>query len=77
MTYEIPQQLEYKEKIIFGLTFKQLAFLFIFAPFALTCFFKTQWSLGVRVTFTSILACFAVGFMFLNLVPIHIGTLAM
>jgi len=30
MTYQIPQQLEYKEKIMFGLTFKQLAYAFGF-----------------------------------------------
>ena len=30
MSYEIPQQLEYKEKIMFGLTFKQLSYLFLF-----------------------------------------------
>jgi len=30
MTYQIPQQLEYNEKIMFGLTFKQLAYAFGF-----------------------------------------------
>src|SRR3989339_1589424 len=30
MTYQIPQQLEYQEKIMFGLTFKQLAYAFSF-----------------------------------------------
>jgi len=30
--YEIPQQLEYKEKIVFGLTFPQIAYALIFFP---------------------------------------------
>jgi len=29
MAYQIPQQLEYKEKIMFGLTFRQLTCAFI------------------------------------------------
>jgi len=39
MTYQIPQQLEYKEKIMFGLTFKQLAYAFSFG-FICIMFFK-------------------------------------
>src|SRR3989344_8811336 len=67
MSYEIPQQLEYKEKIIFGLTFKQLAYLFVFAPFALIIFFKTGWNFSLRFIISALLVCLAVGFMFLNL----------
>ncbi len=67
MAYEIPQQLEYKEKIIFGLTFKQLAYLFGFAPVALLIFFKTGFPLFVKIMIDGFLVCFAVGFMFLNL----------
>src|SRR3989344_2951282 len=33
MAYEIPQELEYKEKIIFNLTFSQLVYAIIFLPF--------------------------------------------
>jgi len=67
MTYEIPQQLEYKEKIIFGLTFKQLAYLFGFAPFMLLIFLKTGLPTAFKVIIIGFLGCFAVGFMFLNL----------
>jgi hypothetical protein len=42
MAYEIPQQLEYKEKIMFGLNFKQLAYLFVFAPIVVFIAFKTS-----------------------------------
>ncbi|MDP2909182.1 MAG: hypothetical protein Q8N77_05230 [Nanoarchaeota archaeon] len=30
MSYEIPQQLEYQEKVVFGLTFSQLAWAMLF-----------------------------------------------
>jgi len=67
MTYEIPQQLEYKEKIIFGLTFGQLAYAFVFVPIILILFFKTQINFTLKFIASSFLTCFAVGFMFLNL----------
>jgi conjugal transfer ATP-binding protein TraC len=38
MSYQIPQQLQYKEKIMFGLTFKQLAYAFVFGILALSSF---------------------------------------
>lgn len=38
MAYQIPQQLEYKEKIMFGLNFKQLAYAFIFGFIAFVNF---------------------------------------
>src|SRR3989344_2208028 len=67
MTYEIPQQLEYKEKILFGLTFKQLAYLFVIAPISIIIFFKSGWNLSLRVVLTALLGCFGAGFIFLNL----------
>lgn len=67
MSYEIPQQLEYKEKIIFGLTFVQLAYLFFFAPLALIIFFKTGWGFTARFLVSAFFISLAVGFMFLNL----------
>ena len=67
MSYEIPQQLEYKEKIMFGLTFKQLAYLFLFAPQILIIFFKTSFSLYTKVAISLLPSSLAVGFMFLNL----------
>ena len=67
MSYEIPQQLEYKEKIIFGLTFKQLAYALVFTPLLIIIFFKTGWNLYVRAFITALLACLACGFIFLDL----------
>lgn len=65
--YEIPQQLEYKEKIVFGLTFGQLIYGLIFFPFAFAFFFRLNAPLPVRVVLTFIPISLAAGFMFLNL----------
>ncbi len=67
MGYEIPQQLEYKEKIMFGLTFRQLAYLFAFAPIASYVAFKTQWYLVLKIFVCTNLAALAVGFIYLDL----------
>ncbi|MEK6909262.1 MAG: PrgI family protein [Nanoarchaeota archaeon] len=67
MAYEIPQQLEYKEKIMFGLNFKQLAYLFIFAPILFVIFFKTAWHNAIKIFFMSIFGGLAIGFIFLDL----------
>lgn len=65
--YEIPQQLEYQEKIVFGLTFGQLAYALIFFPFAFAFFFKLHASLPVRVFLAFIPISLAAGFMFFDL----------
>jgi len=65
--YEIPQQLEYKEKIVFGLTFPQIAYALIFFPIIFSLFFKLQASLAVRVFLASIPALLCAGFMFFDL----------
>lgn len=65
--YEIPQQLEYKEKIIFGLTFEQLVYAMIFFPIIFMIIFRVNASLTTRIAiafFPFLLAC---GFIFLNL----------
>ena len=65
--YEIPQQLEYKEKIVFGLTFTQLIYALIFFPIIFVIIFRIHASLPIRVTiafFPFLLGC---GFIFLNL----------
>ena len=51
--YEIPQQLEYKEKIVFGLTFGQLMYAMIFLPFAVI-FFRLNVAMPVKVFLVSI-----------------------
>ena len=67
MSYEIPQQLAYKEKIIFGLTFPQLAYASVFLAPSLIIFLRTSLPIAVKVIFVTILGCLAAGFMFLNL----------
>ena len=65
--YEIPQQLEYKEKIVFGLTFEQLFYALIFFPIIFSIFFKLQASLEIRIFLSSVPALLAVGLMFFDL----------
>ena len=49
MSYEIPQELQYQEKIIFGLTFQQLMYAVIFSPLAIAFLLKTPFPLPVRI----------------------------
>ena len=67
MAYEIPQQLEYKEKIMFGLTFRQLAYTLLFLPIVIFFYFKSSFNLPLRVFFSINFSAFAIGFIFLNL----------
>ncbi len=64
MTYQIPQQLEYKEKILFGLTFKQLAYALVFGIPAIISFKIFGLTLGFVSAF--FLAAFGVCFMFFD-----------
>ena len=64
--YEIPQQLEYKEKIVFGLTFEQLIYALIFLPIAII-FFRMKIPLPLKVFLIFIPVSLAAGFMFFNL----------
>ena len=66
MAYQIPQQLEYKEKIMFGLTFKQLAYAFIFGSLAIILFNKISNPI-LKFTLASIPSCLGICFMFFNL----------
>jgi hypothetical protein len=66
MTYQIPQQLEYKEKIMFGLTFKQLAYAFSFG-FVCVIIFKYIGSEYLKYPLIVLLATIAVCFMFFDL----------
>jgi type IV secretory pathway VirB4 component len=65
MTYQIPQQLQYKEKIMFGLTFKQLAYAFIFGLLALINF-KIVKMLEVGFVFVFFWAVLGICFMFFD-----------
>ena len=66
MSYEIPQQLAYKEKILFGLTFEQVGYALLFIPVALVVFFKTNWHVIVRWCLAFFLCCLAFLFMFFD-----------
>ena len=67
--YEIPQQLEYKEKIVFGLTFEQLIYALIFLPIILIIF-RTSLSLPIKIFLIIFPASLASGFMFFNFATI-------
>ncbi|MCF7861832.1 ATP-binding protein [Candidatus Woesearchaeota archaeon] len=66
MAYQIPQQLEYKEKIMFGLTFKQLAYAFVFGSIGLIFFNKVS-NDYLKYTLALIPSILGIGFMFLDL----------
>ena len=66
MSYQIPQQLEYKEKIIFGLTFKQLGYAFLFGGIALLLFFKLPFGLYINGVISFLFTFVGTLFMFFN-----------
>jgi type IV secretory pathway VirB4 component len=66
MTYQIPQQLQYKEKIMFGLDFKQLAYAFVFGLISVI-FFKTIGNFYIKYTLIMFSSGLGMGFIFLNL----------
>ncbi|MBI2657616.1 PrgI family protein [Candidatus Woesearchaeota archaeon] len=66
MSYEIPQQLQYEEKIIFGLTFKQLIYACIFGIPCLLIFFKSKIDIYIRAVIAMVLLGVASLFMFFN-----------
>ena len=66
MAYKIPQQLEYKEKIMFGLTFRQLIYALIFGTLSLL-FFKNINNFYVAFVFIMISSLTGIAFMFFNL----------
>ncbi|MFA5856894.1 MAG: DUF87 domain-containing protein [Candidatus Pacearchaeota archaeon] len=66
MSYQIPQQLEYKEKIMFGLTFKQLLYAFIFG-FIDIIFLKNISNDYIKYPLIFVSSSFSICFMFLNL----------
>jgi len=61
MTYEIPQTLQYKERIIFNLTLEQLLYAAFFGFIAFLLYAKTPFSLAVRVVLA--LCPVAIGFL--------------
>ena len=66
MGYEIPQKLQYEEKIIFGLTFKQLAYAALLILPAILIFLKTNINIYAKAVIAAILSGIAFLFMFLT-----------
>jgi hypothetical protein len=67
MTYEIPQELEYKEKIVFGLNFEQLLYLILFGFLILVILFKLDLNQELKVFLSTLVGILAICFMFFNL----------
>jgi ABC-type dipeptide/oligopeptide/nickel transport system ATPase subunit len=67
MSYEIPQQLRYKERIIFGLTFDQLLYATVFGLAAWLLFAKTPFGIAVRIVLALVPASIAPLFMYCDL----------
>lgn len=66
MSYEIPKNIRYQEKILFNLSFEQAAWVGIFGLLIFTLFFKTPLVLEIRVILSLILTTIAVGFAFFD-----------
>ena len=66
MAYQIPQQLAYKEKIMFGLNFRQLLYAFLFGGISLIIFRKID-DMTLGVILASIPSVIGLGFIFFNL----------
>lgn len=66
MAYEIPQQLTYQEKIMFGLTFKQLLYAFLFGSIILIIFKGTE-NLSLKIILSMFPSLLGLGFIFFNL----------
>ena len=66
MSFEIPQELEYKEIIAFGLTFRQLAYAVVFSLLTIICFTKVD-ILWLKSLLCFILIVVGLAFVFLDL----------
>lgn len=66
MAYEIPKNLRYEEKIVFGLTFWQFFWLALFGGLAAIVFFKTNLDLLAKACLSVFFMLLGVGFAFLN-----------
>ena len=65
MAYEIPQQLQHKERIMFGLTFSQISWAAFFS-FTLLIIFKLNLPLIIRFTLAIIPAMLGILFVFFD-----------
>ena len=67
MPYEIPQKLQYEEKIIFNLTFRQMVYLFLFGFPALIIFLKSNLNMYAKIMIAVLLLGIGSMFMFFDL----------
>lgn len=75
MPYEIPQNLKYKEKIAFNLTFEQLAWLGSFGIVSAAVYLKTELLFPLKEIISLLPASLGAGFAFFGLSK-HLKTLA-
>lgn len=66
MSYEIPQNLKYEEKIVFGLTLKQFAWIALFGVLAAIVYLKTGLDFYLKITIAFALTGLGFGFAFLD-----------
>lgn len=67
MAYEIPKELKYEEKILFGLSLSQLFWVGLFTGIAAIIFFKTAMLFELKVGLSLVLISLGVSFAFFNL----------
>ncbi|MFH1587916.1 MAG: PrgI family protein, partial [Candidatus Diapherotrites archaeon] len=67
MSYEIPQNLRYQEKIAFNLSFKQMIWLGLFGIIDWIIFIKTPFIFEVKIIAMIVFGLIAIGFAFFNL----------
>jgi len=67
MSYEVPQSLQYKERIIFNLTLEQLIYATIFGLLAFLLYAKTHFSLFIRIFLVLFPVSLGLAFMYLDL----------
>ena len=66
MSYEIPKNLKYEEKIIFNLSLGQSFWISLFAILGVIIFFKTPLIFELKIALIIILGLLGLGFAFLN-----------
>jgi len=67
VAYEIPQNLKYKEKIVFGLSFLQLFWLGLFGGLAGVVFLKTPLAFEIKLGISLVLGSLGISFAFFGL----------
>jgi hypothetical protein len=67
MSYEIPKNLQYQEKIVFNLSFEQAIWVGLFGCLIFATFFKLPLIIEAKIVISLILAVLGAGFAFFNL----------